>query len=323
MFAIRLFSAFVALAALVAVSDGAQAAWPEKPVKILVGSAVGGGNDAFARLMAQYLQEKWGQRVLVDNRPSDSNVLTNEMTANAAPDGYTITLANNNYTATPSQYQLSYDPIKSLAPITLLVSQPEVLILNPSVPVNTLPEFIAYVRKNPGKLNYAVSGVGDPARMAMLMLMKDTGLEIAEIRYGGAAQGLTAVMAGEVQMMFNAVGSVAGQVQANKVKALAVTFKAPSMPDLPIIAEAAGQPMPTFSSPRGSWIGFLAPSATPKEIVNQIHADMAATAKIPVVAKFLTDRDMLLIASTPAEFATFIQKDIPETAGLLNNLQKK
>lgn len=195
--------AIVTLVAVVAGGNSADAAYPEKPVTIILGSAPGGSNDLTIRVVAQKLSEMWGQPVLVLNRPSDSNVLAMQLVAQAAPDGYTILSANNNFTVTPSQIKLTYDPIKSFTPITLMAVLPMVLVAHSSTPVKSLKELIAYAKSKPGQLNYGAAGVGDPGGLSMLLLLRKTGMEMVEVRFRGGARVFQAVRSNEIPLTFD------------------------------------------------------------------------------------------------------------------------
>jgi tripartite-type tricarboxylate transporter receptor subunit TctC len=293
----------------------ALAVYPDKPVNILLGSAPGGSNDLTARIVANKLSEMWGQPVVILNRPSDSNILAMQLASQATPNGYTIVSVNNNFTITPSQMKLSYDPIKSFTPITLMAILPMVLVVHPSVPVKTLKELVDYVKSKPGELNYGAAGVGDPGGLAMLLLKQKAGMDIVEVRYRGGARVFQAVLMNEIPLTFTSVPNALPYLEHGDLRAVAVStkYRSTELPEVPTIAEAAG--IADFNV--AQWQGILAPSGTPKEITKKLHEDFVAALKSSVVQAAFAKQGITTIANTPEEFSAFIRTEIPLWESLL------
>jgi tripartite-type tricarboxylate transporter receptor subunit TctC len=299
----------------------ARAEYPDRTIHFLIGVAPGGSNDTLARLIADKLSAKWGQPVVVENREGASSTIAANLASRSPADGYTVLFVNNNHTVASSQMQLPYDPVKSFAPISLLVTQPDALVVNPSVPVNSLEELIAYAKAHPRQLNFGASGIGGAPYLDMLILMQKTGMQIAPINYKGSEPVLIAVLANEVQMMFGSAATVAEQVKIGKLKALAVSAKvrSPVLPEVPTIAEAAN--LPDFD--QGSWVGALAPAGTPQEIVSKLRDGMVEAMEMPDVKKVLVARGIVPVESTPEEFGAFMGRDIPFWTDLLKSIDTK
>jgi len=314
-------AAFTVGIVLAAGPQVAVAAYPDKPVTIILGSAPGGSNDLTIRVVATRLSEMWGQPVLVVNRPSDSNILAMQLVAQAPADGYTILSANNNFTITPSQMKLTYDPIKSFAPITLLAILPMILVAHPTTPVKSFKDFMAYVKSKPGQLNFGAAGVGDPGGLSMRLLLHKTGMDMVEVRFRGGARVFQAVRGNEIPITFTSVSNALPYVQDGTLTAIAVSTKSrsPQLPDVPTIAEVAG--LPGFDVPQ--WQGALVPAATPKDIQKKLHTDFVAALKSPVVQDVFKKQGITAIANTPDEFASFIKTEIPQWAELLKNNPKQ
>jgi tripartite-type tricarboxylate transporter receptor subunit TctC len=301
----------VATALVFAVHPGiAEAGYPERPVRLIMGAGPGGASDLIARLAATALTKKWGQSVLVESRPGADGMVATDYVANAAPDGYTLNFISSNHAITPHQYKTSYDPIKSFAPVVLLMKAPDFLLVNPKVlPVNSVAELIAYAKANPGKLNYAAPGKGSNPHIEMATFAKMTGLVMTGVNYRGGGAAMISVLGGETQLEFGSPASSLEQVKSGKLRALAVSMKHrnPLMPDLPTVAEAAN--LPGFDL--YSWFGVLAPAGTPKDIVRQIRNDMVAVMESPEIKARLAEQGFITIYSTPDEFLDFLKTDIP------------
>jgi len=274
-----------------------------------------------ARLIGTKLSEKWRQPVVVENRVGASNTIAVGIAARATPDGYTLAMVNANYTVTPNQLKLDYDPIKSFAPVSLLVTQPDVLVVSPSVPAKSLKELITYVKSNPATLNFGSSGIGGSPYLAMALLMHKTGMRMVSINYRGSTASLVGLLGGEVQVMFGSVTSVLPQVKAGKVNVLAVSTKDrfTGMPDVPTVAEAAD--LPGFDV--SAWQGVLAPAGTSRAIISKLHTDMVGVLKLREVQTDLARRGNATIANSPKEFADFIKSDIPKWGALLKSIGNK
>ncbi|MGZ8265753.1 MAG: Bug family tripartite tricarboxylate transporter substrate binding protein [Burkholderiales bacterium] len=246
----------------------------------LVTGSPGSTSDIAARFVAQKLTERWGRTVVVDNRPGAGGIIGTEIVAQSAPDGYTLIVGQIGTHASPQFLfkKLAYDPIKDFAPITLLTNSGIALVINPSMPVNTLKDFVAYARSRPGTLNYGSAGGGTSSQLSGELFNQMTGAKLVHIPYKGAGFALTAVVQGETQAAFLSTTTASAQVKAGKLKALAVMSpkRFPAAPDIPSVTEAG---FPGIES--SVWFGLLAPAGTPKAIVDKINHDVVAILKTP------------------------------------------
>ena len=289
-------------------------------MRLIVGFAPGGSTDASARLVARGLAEKWGQPVVVDNRPGGDSTIAADMVARATPDGYTILWTSNAHTITASQNKQTYDAIKSFSPLTLMGYVPSILLVNPSVvPVSSVKELIALAKSKPGQLNFGSSGTGSPTFLEMLLLMSKAGIDMVNVTYKGGGPALVALLGGETQLMFSTVTTSVAQVKAGKLKALAITGKvrSPLMPEVPTMLDAAGL---TGFEETGAWNGALAPSSTGKELIRKLHGDIVAVIRSPGAQRALADMGYISVASTPAEFGHTLNGDLLRASELLRNL---
>jgi tripartite-type tricarboxylate transporter receptor subunit TctC len=294
---------------------GTAAAYPDKPVRIVVGYAPGGGVDAVARLMSDKLQAKWGKPVIVENRAGASGTIAEADVAKSAPDGHSLVLVSNAFVVVPTLMKLSYKP-SNFAPISQITQSPDLLVINPKVlPVNTTQELIAYAKARPGDLNFGGSGPGSSNALSMLIFNNLTGLKMTQVDYGGTAQIVTALLSGEIQLAFGSQSGFGGQITAGTVKVLAVSTpeRLPSMPEVPTVAESANLP----GYEEGQWLGLLTTAGTPKNVVAQIHADMVEVMKQPDQQKQLTARGYTFVGNTPEEFSALIDKQLVRYADVL------
>ena len=313
----------VILSLCIALAAGAGSAWvaafPERPVRILVGFTAGGGTDQLARMIAQKLSEKWAQPVIVENRPGADGDIALEILMGAAPDGHTLVMPTNAITITPSRRKLNYDPVRSFAPIMLLAAVPGVLTVRQALPVTSLKELIALARSKPGELNFGSTGEGTTPYLQMALLMKLTGIDVASIPYKGTP--LAALLGGEIDMFFSSVPAVIAQVKAGRIRALAVSTRArvAQLPDVPTVAEAAD--LPGYEA--FSWYGVLAPAGTPPDIIGKLHADITAVMSEPATRQRVADLGFVSILSSPEEFSTTMKSDIARWSNLLGTLGGK
>ncbi|MBX3600299.1 MAG: tripartite tricarboxylate transporter substrate binding protein [Rubrivivax sp.] len=281
----RLCLALLAAAGLgLAGAAAAQAeAFPSKPVRIIVPYAAGGIADILARQVADRLAPAWRQPVVIENRPGAGGHLGGELVAKSPADGYTLVLATIAHNGAFAMYKgLKYDPATDLVPVSLIAESAGVLIVHPSVQARTLPEFIALAKAQPGKLNYASAGNGSAIHMATELFKHMTGTDLLHVPYKGSAPAMADLLGGQVQLMFENIATALPQIQAGKVRAIAVTGRArnASLPDLPTIAEAgvpgyAAEPWYTLSVPRG----------VPPEVMRKLNADIAAALRTPEVVQ--------------------------------------
>lgn len=288
--------------------------YPNKPIRIIVPFAPGGPNDIVARLVAEKLTESWKQQVIVDNRPGADGAIGMELAAKAAPDGYTIILGTSgSVIVTPSLFtKLRYDPVKDFAPITHLTSMPFVLVVNPAVPAHSLKELIALAKTKPGQLSYA-----SPSSSIYLtgeMFKLRAGVNIAYIPYKGGAPSMTALISGEVAMLFDTPPTLIPQVKAGKARAIVVCSakRSPGMPDVPTMAESG---FPDFDA--GSFAAVLAPAKTPKEIVQKLNTEIVRILHLPAVRDRLLGMGADIVGSTPAEFSAHIKAELEKYAKVI------
>ena len=293
-------------AALTAVAQ--TAAFPSRPVTLIVPFPPGGGTDTGARIVAQKLSAKWGQQVIVENKGGAAGSIGADLVAKAKPDGYTILMGNIGTQAiNPSLYKkLPYDPDKAFAPISLVAELPLAMMVNPQVPAKTAKEFIAYAKSRPGQLSYSSSGAGGAPHLAAEMFKLATGSFIVHVPYRGGGPAVQDLIAGHVQLSFMTVLEASGHIKAGKLRALAVTSarRVSALADVPTLAESAA---PGFDSI--SWIGLLAPAGTPKEIVEKISADTRDVIAAEDVNARLIELGAIPAANTPSQFGALIDKD--------------
>ena len=298
-------------AAILALVVSAAHAFPEKPVRFVIGFTPGGPSDILARAVGQKLAERWGQQVVVENRPGAGGNLAAEAVAKSAPDGYTWLLGNNSILATNHALyrKLPYDPLKDFAPVALVAVQPNILVVHPDVPAKSMPELIALARQSPGKLNYASSGAGAAAHLAAELFKSMAGVDIVHVPYKGAQPALTDLIAGQVQLMFATSASVIPYVKAGRLRALAVTTaqRSPSVPELPTVAEAG---LAGFEAT--TWHGVVVPSATPAPVVQKLNQDINAVLKEKDLNERLGGLGAEVLTGTPRDFADYIAREIPK-----------
>jgi tripartite-type tricarboxylate transporter receptor subunit TctC len=296
-----------AAAALGAVSSFARAqAYPSRPVPIIVGFPPGGGADIVARLIARWLSERLGQPFVVENRPGAGSNIGTEAVVRAPADGYTLLLATTPNAINATLYDnLNFNFIRDIAPVAGLTRDPNVLELNLSVPATTVPELIAYAKANPGKINYASTGIGTPQHVAGELFKALAGVDLVHVPYRGAAPALTDLIAGQVQVMFDVATSSIGQIKAGKVRALAVTGAARSqaLPDLPTLSDF----VPGYEA--SNFRGVGAPRNTPAEIVDKLYQAISAGLADPQVKARITDLAAAPLPMTPIEFGKLVAEE--------------
>ncbi|MDO9071889.1 MAG: tripartite tricarboxylate transporter substrate binding protein [Rubrivivax sp.] len=286
----------------------AQAGFPTRPVTLVVPFPPGGGTDTGARLVAQKLSAKWGQQVVVENKGGAAGQIGADLVAKAKPDGYTILMGNIGTQAiNPALYKkLPYDPDKAFAAISLVAELPLAMMVNPGVPAKTAQEFIALARSQPGRMSYSSSGAGGAPHLAAEMFKLATNTFIVHVPYRGGGPAVQDLLAGHVQLSFMTVLEASGHIKAGKLRALAVSSdkRVSALPDVPALAEGA---VPGFNSI--SWIGLLAPAATPRDIVEKISADVREIIASDEVKGRLTELGGVPRANTPAQFTEMIGAD--------------
>lgn len=310
----RVFAVVVtfALTALGASQVLAQA-YPTKPVRLVVPFPPGGSTDIVARIVAQKLGERIGQPLVVENRGGAGGTIGTDAVAKAAPDGYVLGFASTStHAVAPAVYaKLPYDPIKDFAPISLVAVTPYLLVVNPKLEVNSLKEFVAYVKPQPGKFNYASAGTGSTTHLAMEMLKSAAGLFILHIPYNGNGPAGTAVIAGDVEFLFGSLPAVLPHAKSGRVRALAVGTpkRSPSLPDVPTVAESG---FPGFDA--SLWLAVMAPAGTPAPVIDRLNKEVIAVVRSPDTADALNKAGAEPVTSTPAELANMVKDGIQKYA---------
>ena len=287
-------------------------AYPERAVRMMVPFPPGGANDIVARLVAQKLSERWGKPVVIDNRAGAGGNIGTEIGARANADGYTLTIGSTSTYCTNVvlEPKLSFDPRRDFAPIALIVTAPNVLVVHPSLPVNTVSEFIKFAKDNPQRLNFSSFGDGSSAHLVGEMFKSAAGVNLQHVPYKGGGPALAAVMGGEVQLTFANLSVALPQVKGGKVKAIAVTSarRATALPELPTIAESGLSGLNTFEAIAS--VGILAPAATPRARVMGINQDVHAVVNEPAMKEQFISRGLEIALSTPEDFARYIRTEI-------------
>jgi tripartite-type tricarboxylate transporter receptor subunit TctC len=291
-------------AALPAVSRIARAqAYPTRPVRLVVPAPAGGSFDITARLMGQWLSERLGQQFVIENRPGAGANIGTEAVVRAPADGYTLLLVGAPNAINATLYdKLNYNFIRDIAPVAGIIREPNIMVVHPSVPAKTVPEFIAYAKANPRKINMASSGNGSSPHMAGELFKMMTGVDMNHVPYRGAAPALTDLLAGQVQVMFPTIPSSIEYVRAGKLRALAVTtaMRSDAFPEIPTI----GDFVPGYES--SAWLGLGAPKNTPAEIIDKLNREINAGLADPKIKTRLADLGGDVLALSPADFGRFI-----------------
>lgn len=312
--------------ARIAFAAGALLAWaapavpaadyPTRPVALVVAFPPGGASDVLARIVGRKLEQILGQPVVIDNRPGAGGNVAAETVAHAAPDGYTLLAGNNAILATNAALykKINFDPIADFAPIGLIGSQANILVVNPALPVKSMAELIALAKANPGKLNFASSGHGLAAHLAGELFKAEAKIDIVHVPYKGAAPALQDVIAGHVQMMFATASSVVPHIRDGKVRALAVaTLKRTAiLPDIPTIDELG---IKNFDAT--TWHGLVAPARTPEDVIAVLNGALTNSLEDASVKKSLGDLGVDVIGGTPEAFAAYIKSEIPKWTAII------
>jgi len=318
----RHFVRCVAVVTALAISLPAAAqAWPDKPIKFLMTAPAGSSIDMIGRTIAEKLTQRLGQPVIVENKPAASGTVAMAETARAAADGYTMVLGYPGPVAfAPLMQKLPYDVQKDFTPLIITTNQPNVLVVNAQLPVKTLQELIAYAKANPGKLNYASVGNGSSSHLVMEYLKATAGFDAVHVPFNGSPPAVTATIQNETQMMFAVMAPLQAQIQAGKLRPIAVTTvkRFPLLPDLPTIADSG---FPGFDSQ--AWNGILVPAGTPKPIVTRLNTEINAIFKMPDVIEKMHAAGFELVGGTPEDFATLIVRENTQWAPVVKKLGLK
>jgi tripartite-type tricarboxylate transporter receptor subunit TctC len=289
--------------------DSARAqAYPGKAVRLVVGSAPGSGNDIAARIVAARMSESWGQQIVIENRPGANQAIAAELVARATPDGYTLLQCGvTSIAINPGLYpKLRYAPQQDFAPISLMATVPNVLVVHPTAPATTVGEFVAYIKANPGKFNYGSSGVGSTLHLSMEMLKSATGIRLEHVPYKGGALALADLLAGQVLAIFENVPVALPSVRAGKVRALGVTAlkRSPQLPEVPTFEESG---YPGFEIT--VWYGVCAPAAVPKPVLARLNAEVVKALNAPELRQRFADMGVEPTPVSVAQFSAFIKSE--------------
>jgi tripartite-type tricarboxylate transporter receptor subunit TctC len=304
-----LIAASLAIAGPAAAQTAPMPPWPTRPVTILVAYVPGGPSDALARAVAAALQPAIGQPVVVENRPGANGSVAAGLAARAAPDGHTLLVgASSILTINPHlQRNATYDPLRDFAPVTLAITAPNVLVAHPSFPPRTVPELVAWLKANPGRASYGSSGIGSTEHLGLALFAQRTGTELTHVPYPGGGAAVQDLVAGNIQLSFLNIATIAGQVQGGTLRAIATGSLArhPMLPAVPTIDESG---LPGFEG--GSWHSFVAPRGTPEPVLEAMHAALVTALRQPETEARLTRIGFSVTASSRAEFAARLEKEL-------------
>lgn len=289
-------------------AGSAQAAWPERPVTMVVPFPPGGPTDLVARVLAKQLTDQLGQTVVVENKGGANGNIGMQYAAAAKPDGYTVLYNTSSIALSPNLYRsLAFDPVKDFTPVSSTAVIPLVLLVHPSVPVKNTQDFVQYARQHPGKLSYGSAGAGNVTHLGALLLLRSLGIDAVHVPYRGSAPAMTDLVGGQVQLMTNTLNDSLGFVREGKLRALAVTSSARSdqLPDVPTVAETVA---PGFSM--GAWQGVVVPAGTPAPVVEKLNAEIRRALQSPEMQKQLKAQGAQTLGSTPEEYAAYIKSEI-------------
>jgi tripartite-type tricarboxylate transporter receptor subunit TctC len=298
------------LGAVDAVAQDAKS-YPSKPARLVVPFPPGGGTDLLARMVARRLSERWGQQVVVDNRPGAATNIGTEFVARSAPDGYTMLMASVGHAANVSLYkQLGYHPVKSFEMVTLVAVAPSLLVVTPTLPVKSVKELVELARRRPAALNYGSFGSGTSPHLAGELFNILAGIKTTHVAYKGSGPALTSAMSGETQVLFSTILSGLPLVESGRLRALAVAAKKrlDALPKLPTVAET----VPGFEA--GSWYGLMVPAGTPRAIVEKISKDAIAILQQADVKQKFASEGAEIIGSTPEELKSYLEVEIARWA---------
>ena len=314
----KLFKSSMALllAAAAFSAVGAEPGYPTKPVRMIAPYPPGGTSDIIARIVGQKLNESWGQQIVVDNRAGANGGIGSELAAKSPADGYTLLVGNMTpIAANPSLYRkLGYDSLHDFAGVTLVAAGPNVLVVNPALPVKSVQELTAYGKANPGKLNFGSGGAGSPAHLAGEMYKTLTGVVMTHVPYKGTVLSVNDLIAGQVQLVFSDAPPAMPHVKSGKLRALAVTSvkRTPLMPELPTVAEAG---VPGFAL--DNWWGILVPAGTPRPIIDRINKEIVKAMQAADVKERFANLGVEAIWSTPAAFDDYIKAEYAKLAKII------
>ncbi len=307
-----------ALAATLLVAAAAHAqTWPAKPIRWIVPYTPGGITDTVTRLVTQRVSEALGQPIVVENRPGANSILGADLAAKAAPDGYTFLTVIAAHAANATLYagKLPFDPVKSFAPVSLVASAPLIITASNAFPAKDMRELIAYAKANPGKISFGSSGIGAAAHLTTELLKQTAGVDMVHVPYKGTAPALQGLMANDIQILVDVPSSLMPHVRSGKIKALGMFSKArvAGAPEVPTVAEAGGPPIES-----ATWVAFLAPAGTPREIVARVAQEVAKAVNAPDLREKLVQMGIEPVGNTPDQLAQFMNDEIAKWAKVIN-----
>ena len=294
--------------------------YPERPIRLIAPAPAGGGVDIIGRILGQKMAENLGQQVVIDNRAGGSQIIGTDLAAKAPADGYTLLLATATHAINPSLYKkLPYDSIADFAPVSLIAESPLVFFVQPALGVNTVRDLIATAKAKPGSINYGTSGSGSGGHLGVELFNAMTGMRMVQVPYKGAGPALTALLAGEIQLLCTSPLAGRPHVQSGRLKALGVTSsrRAQAMPDLPTIADAAGLPGYEVTL----WYALLAPAKTPSAIIARLNAESIKAVQSPDVIALLAAQGAEAIGNSPRELAAYLRSEAAKWSKLVREVK--
>jgi tripartite-type tricarboxylate transporter receptor subunit TctC len=302
--------ALTALTIIFTQTGPSRAEYPDRPIRLLLPFPAGGAVDIVTRVMAAKMGEDLGKTFIIENKSGAGGIVATDAVAKATPDGYTLLITTPNHTINAAlQPSLPYDTEKDLLPVSVMAEVPEVFVSNPAAPFKTFPEFVAYAKQNPGKLDYASAGIGTLPHLSMELLLQKVGIKVTHIPYRGAAPAMTDLLGNVVQIKLDTYATSNPQVEAGKLNMLAIasSHRSKLMPNTPTIAELG---LPGYEGIL--WIGMMAPAGTPQAIIDKLAAASAKAARDPGVVERLTRDGVDLVGGTPAEMKALIARELPQ-----------
>lgn len=301
-------AAFAVALILCAIGAAVAQSYPNRPIRMVVGWGTGGAPDTFARIMGQKLHEQMGQPVIVDNRPGATGNIGAELVAKATNDGYTIFNATLSLAISPAFYRnLSFDPVRSFAPVTMLASVPLVLVVHPGLPVHSVADLIAHAEANPGKFNYASVGNGSPAHVSAELLQNVSRIKLVHLPYKSGGAMATSMLGNETQLGFPAIAPALPHIKSGRLRAIAVTAakRSSTLPDTPTFIEGGLQGFEV-----DNWNAILAPARTPKAVIDRLHAEIVRATRVPEIAEQFVRQGAEVNVGSPGELAATIQAEV-------------
>ena len=297
-----------------------MAQYPERPVRMVVGFAAGGGADILGRIAARGLSERWGQNFVVENRPGGDASIAATLVARADPDGYTLLVTTSALTITPAFQEQQFNPVTSFEPIIVMGSSPSLLLVHPSLPVKSVAELVAYAKANPGKLAYGSSGTGTIPFLAMEMLKDHFGIDMIHVPFKGGGDQIASLLSGETPVTFLAIGTTLSLVRAGKLRALAVNSKRrwSQVPDVPTVSETG---MSGFEA--STWYGALAPARTPKDIVGRLNVEISNVIRSKEGQDMMSRQGFDTLVGPSEQFVELIRTDLQRWSVLAKKLSRR